>query len=104
MRRVGVSDFGNVTETGFSQMIEQRLQIGAARLPLGSRGVAVNPRPGINIRAEEPRPHSALMIGAVALMHSECITRCVAGFAWRKRAQTQRSPEVILHRLDNEEG
>src|SRR5688572_2917306 len=86
------------------KMVEKRLEVFAARLVDGGRSALVNPHPGINERAEEPRPDGALVISAVAFAHAALITRCVARFAGRERTKAQRSPEMILHRFDDEKG
>jgi hypothetical protein len=46
----GIGDFGDMTEAGFFKMVEQGLEIFAARFGNGTRGVFVNPNPRINER------------------------------------------------------
>ena len=104
MRWFGIGDFGNVAKAGLLQVFEQGLEVCAARFVNSGRRVLVNPGPRIDECAEKPRPDGALMIRAVALAHAALIARRIAGFTGREGPQTQRRPEMIFHRFDDEEG
>src|SRR5688572_5469226 len=86
------------------QVVNQRLEVNAPCFVQRCRGALMNPGPGIDEGAQQPGPDGALMIGAVAFANPALIARRVARFAGRERAQSQRCPEMILHRFDDEKG
>src|SRR5881296_3614928 len=66
MRRVGIENFRRAAEAGFVQMGDQAGQEAGNLLLLGLAG-AVDLRVRVAIRADEPAPHGALVVGAITL-------------------------------------
>src|SRR5262249_14779889 len=102
--RIAVGDLGDVTEAGDAQVLEQRDEKTAARFRPVRRVVAVDPEPGIDERADEPGPHRALVIGAVALAHAALVAWAIRGIARRERPQAHRREEVALDGADHRFG
>src|SRR5581483_4969173 len=81
-------------------MIEYRLKKSSPGLQYRLGSSAVHAEPCFDERADEPRPHGPLMVGAVALAHPALVVRDIAGRARRERAQAERRPEARLDSCD----
>src|SRR5437762_11860165 len=82
-------------------MFWKRREESLSRLGLGAFAPPSHAQPSFNERPDQPWPHCALMVGAVAFARAAPIMGCVAGFFGRQRAQAQRGPESLLDGVDD---
>jgi hypothetical protein len=83
VRRVAVEDLADLAEAGIEKMIADW-----AQKKLRRRGVVVDAIMGKRIMAEQPRPHRALMLAAVALDDPALVAAMIVGIVRRQRAQS----------------
>src|SRR5690349_8861843 len=93
-----------MSQSGLVQVAEQRIEKAAPSLPPDRGSIAAHPDPCLYERPQQPRPHRALMVAAVARRDVALILRNVARIVLRQGAESERSPEPRLHRFDDATG
>src|SRR5262245_18531483 len=73
-------DLGDVAGRAPLEVTEQRHEEARRRLDPILRRVAPDTEPRLDERTRQPRPHGALVVGAVPLPHVAAIVADVAGF------------------------
>src|SRR5882724_2973600 len=96
MRRIAVADLGQVLEARDGGAGEQRGEEARAGLAPGVDGVAADADPCLDERTDEPRPHGAVVVAAVALGGAAAVARLVARVVGRERAQAGGRPQRAL--------
>src|SRR6185369_12269461 len=96
VRRLRVEELGGRVETRLVQVREERRQESCAGLRLRLARAAADADPGVDERAQEPRPDGALMIRGVALADAALVVRRVVGRARREGAEADRRLEACL--------
>src|SRR5918995_3760982 len=104
VRRVSIGDLRDVTQPALLEVRLQWIEKAFARLTPGTGRVSPHPEPGLHKRTEEPGPHRALMIAAIARADVSLITSHVARIARGHGSETDRSPEPRFHRLTHARG
>jgi hypothetical protein len=64
-------------------------------------GVPIDPQVGVQERAYEPRPHGALVVGAVAFDGPSLEPTAVSRFLWSKGAEPERREQMLGARIDH---
>ena len=96
-RRFSVEDLANRADAGFGEMRFKAIE----KSPCCRAIIGIDPEPGIDERADQPSPHSALVIGCIASAQIAEVARLVLGLAWRQRAKPDRSDQLSVHRGNN---
>jgi hypothetical protein len=100
-RRLGISDFRNVTEAGLLEMRHDRPQKATTRLSSRSESVTPYRHPGFNERPKQPRPDSALMVDGVAFCWPALVAPRVAWVIRRQRSQPERCQQTSFDGINN---
>src|SRR4029077_13403042 len=85
-RRLGVKNFADRADAGFSEMRLEAVE----EKPRHRAIMGVDLEPSIDERADQPSPYRALVIGGIAGTHIAEIARLVLGLARRQRTQPNR--------------
>ncbi len=104
VRLIGIGDLGDVTEPGMIQVLNKRREKTRTRLALRCFIAATHTQPGFDKRSDQPRPHRALVIGAVALADAALIVGGVAGLCGREGTQAERRPKALLYGVNDPSG
>src|SRR5919106_2710099 len=84
VRSVRIGNLRDVTEPGRVQMFHEGGDEARPGFALHLIAAAVHAHPGFDESPDEPRPYSALMIDAVAIVDTAIVFRRVARFLWRE--------------------
>src|SRR5579872_3428786 len=98
MRSVTVEDFRNLAETGLPEMSAQRIEETIGPLAY-LRIIVIHLQIGCQEWSQQPWPHGALMIGAVATALVALVAAFVIRIARSKRAQAVGRKQFPLHHV-----
>ena len=101
MRRLGIANFGDVTESSLVQMLVDWREKFGTRFCFCFGCEAADAHPCFNKCANQPGPDRTLMINRISCARVALIVRRVSRFAGSERAQPDRRKQKHFHRIDN---
>ena len=101
MRRFGIANFRDVTESSLVQMLIDWWKKFCAGFSFCFGCGAAYAHPRFDKWTHQPRPDRALMVNGIALPRAALIVRRITRLAWGERTQTQWRKQKHLDCIDN---